>query len=210
MTGVEVGPGILFVLSAPSGTGKSTLARRLVDEDPAVVFSVSFTTRPRREGELDGREYHFVDERTFGDMETRNEFLEWAQVFGRRYGTGKEATRRILASGKDLLLDIDVQGARKIRTAGVPGVFLFILPPDYATLERRLRARRTESEADVVQRLSLARREGEEYPSYDYIMINDDLERTFEEIRAIVRAERCKVARRDARARHIMETFPRP
>lgn len=208
MMGTEPARGILFVISAPSGTGKSTLARRLVDEDGEIEFSISYTTRPKREGERDGREYHFVNDAWFDGMAERGEFLEWANVFGCRYGTVREATHALLASGKDLLLDIDVQGARKIRASGTPGVFLFVLPPDFATLERRLRARATECEPDLRHRLSIARREAEEYRNYDYVTINDNLERAYGEIRSIVRAERCRVPRREMRVREIMDSFP--
>ncbi len=201
-------PGILLVLSAPSGTGKSSLAQRLLTADPEVEFSVSYTTRPRREGERDGREYHFVDDVRFDAMVANGDFLEWAHVFGKRYGTGREATRGALARGRDVLLDIDVQGARQIRSSGVDAVFVFVLPPDFDTLEGRLRARRTEGEADLAQRLRVARQEAQEYPRYDYLVINGDLERALDEIRSIVRAERQKVARRRGEAQRIVATFP--
>jgi guanylate kinase len=133
--------GILFVISAPSGTGKSTLARKVLESTPELEFSVSYTTRPRREAEVDGREYHFVDRARFDAMIGAGEFLEWAEVFGQRYGTGREPTRGALSEGRDLLLDIDVQGARQVRRSGQAAVFVFVMPPDFATLEARLRAR---------------------------------------------------------------------
>jgi len=181
--------GLLFVISAPSGTGKSTLARRMLDGLPELEFSVSTTTRPRREGEVDGREYHFVDDATFDAMIRDGGFLEWATVYGRRYGTGRAATERILAGGRDLLLDIDVQGARQVRANGAPTVSMFVLPPDFATLESRLRSRGSESEGEIARRLARARPEAEEFEHYDYVVVNDDIERAAEELRAIVRAE---------------------
>src|SRR5262249_40999864 len=137
-------PGTLFVISAPSGTGKSTLARRLVAELPALLFSVSYTTRPRRTGEDNGREYHFVDDAGFDAMIAGNGFLEWARVFDRRYGTGREATAAALAAGESLLLDIDVQGARQVKASGLDAVSIFILPPDFAALKERLLGRGSE------------------------------------------------------------------
>ena len=130
--------GTLFVISAPSGTGKSTLARRLLESVGELRFSVSYTTRPRRPGEESGREYHFVDDARFDAMTASGAFLEWARVFGHRYGTGREATEAALGAGTDLLLDIDVQGARQVRASGLDCVSIFVLPPDFATLEERL------------------------------------------------------------------------
>ena len=127
--------GIVFVISAPSGTGKSTLARTLLESVPDLRFSVSYTTRPRRAGEESGREYHFVDEARFAAMVTAGGLLEWAKVFGNSYGTGREATETAIAAGQDLLLDIDVQGARQIRDSGLDAVSIFVLPPSYSALE---------------------------------------------------------------------------
>lgn len=200
--------GILFVLSAASGTGKTTLAQQLRERDGGIDLSVSFTTRPRRESERDGREYHFVDDARFDAMVARGELLEWAEVFGRRYGTGKEATERVLRSGRDLMLVIDVQGARRIRAAAVPAVFVFLLPPSFALLDSRLRGRRSETPADLERRLRVALGEVEEYSNYDYLLVNDDLERAVEDLRSVVRAERLRVARREAVAKRIVSTFP--
>lgn len=201
-------PGVLFVLSAPSGTGKSTLARGLLAAEPALAFSVSFTTRPPRAGEHDGRDYHFVDDATFDRMVERGGLLEWATVFGKRYGTGRAATAERLAEGRDLLLDIDVQGAAQVRRSGIEAVFVFVLPPDFATLEARLRARGTEREGDVARRLAVARAEAEEFPSYDYLLVNDDRERACADLSAIVHVERLRVGRRTEEARRIVATFP--
>ncbi|HVQ35700.1 MAG TPA: guanylate kinase, partial [Candidatus Bathyarchaeia archaeon] len=133
--------GIVFVISAPSGTGKSTLARRLLESVPGLKFSVSYTTRPRRAGEESGREYHFVDAARFDALAASGGLLEWAQVFGERYGTGRDATEAALAAGDDLLLDIDVQGARQIRASGLDAVSIFVMPPTFAALESRLKMR---------------------------------------------------------------------
>ena len=200
--------GILFVLSAPSGTGKSSLARELLAGDPRLAFSVSYTTRGMREGERDGREYHFVDDAAFDSMVERGDLLEWAHVFGKRYGTGRAVTEARLGEGCDLLLDIDVQGARQVRRSGAQAVFVFVLPPDFASLENRLRSRGTEGEADVERRLAQARGEAEEFPGYDYLVVNDDLDRACDDLRAVVRAERLRTARRDGDARRIVATFP--
>jgi guanylate kinase len=200
--------GILFVLSAPSGTGKSSLARRLLSEDRRLSFSVSYTTRSMREGERDGREYHFVDDAAFDSMVERGDLLEWAHVFGRRYGTGRVATEARLAHGSDLLLDIDVQGARQVRESGAEAVFVFVLPPDFASLETRLRSRGTEEETEIERRLAQARGEAEEFSGYDYLVVNDDLDRALDDLSAVVRAERLRTARRGGDARRIVATFP--
>jgi guanylate kinase len=202
------GGGTLFVISAPSGTGKSTLARRLMESVPGIAFSVSFTTRPRRAGEESGREYHFVDDDRFDAMVAAGGFLEWAPVFGRRYGTGREATDARLATGIDLLLDIDVQGAAQVRASGRDSVSIFILPPDYATLESRLRGRGSEDPADLAARLLEARREAMGYDLFDYVVVNADLEAASQELVAIVRAERARVSRRKGRVMEILDTFP--
>jgi guanylate kinase len=161
-----------------------------------------------RPGETDGREYRFVDDAAFDRMVDAGEFLEWAVVFGRRYGTGRSATEEVLAAGKDLLLDIDVQGARQVRERGVEAVSIFVLPPDYATLESRLRLRGSESDGEIQRRLSQARTEASEYDHYDYVVVNHDIERATKEIRAVVRAERARTDRRRAFVRKILETFP--
>jgi guanylate kinase len=200
--------GLLFVISAPSGTGKSSLARRMLVGLTGLEFSVSYTTRRRREGEVDGREYFFVDDASFDAMLRNGEMLEWAVVFDRRYGTSRAATDAVLASGRDLLLDIDVQGARQVRAHGAPSVSMFVLPPDFAALESRLRSRGSESEGEIERRLGRARPEAEEFEHYDYVVVNDDIERAAEELRAIVRAERSRRERRTVLVRRILETFP--
>jgi guanylate kinase len=200
--------GILFVISAPSGTGKSTLAQRLVRGVPGLEFSISYTTRRARDGERDGEQYHFVSPEEFRSMAGQGAFLEWAEVYGELYGTGLEATRRALAEGRDLLLDIDVQGARQVRGGPVAAVSVMILPPDYATLEARLRGRGSEAEAVRRHRLAHARAEAEDFSNFDYLVVNDDLEETVPALQAIVTAERSRSVRRAAQAQRIIATFP--
>jgi guanylate kinase len=200
--------GTLFVISAPSGTGKSTLARRLLESVPGLAFSVSYTTRPRRAGEEDGREYHFVDDARFDRMSEAGGFLEWAHVFEHRYATGRAATEEALAAGTDLLLDIDVQGARQVRAAGLDLVSAFILPPDFAALRDRLARRGSEGGPALALRLHEARREAMEYDRFDYVVVNADLEAATAELAAIVRAEGARTARRRDRVRTILSTFP--
>jgi guanylate kinase len=202
--------GIVFVISAPSGTGKSTLARRLIETVPDLKFSVSYTTRPRRAGEESGREYHFVDEARFTTLAESGGLLEWATVFGKSYGTGREATEAALAAGQDLLLDIDVQGARQIRASGLDAVSVFVLPPSYAALEARLRMRGSDDDAVVADRLREARREVMEYDQFDFVVVNAELEDATATLASIVRAERSRTARLHERVRGITETFPAP
>jgi guanylate kinase len=202
--------GTLFVISAPSGTGKTTLARRVLESVPGLGFSVSYTTRPRRAGEESGREYHFVDDPRFDAMVASGGFLEWAHVFGHRYGTGREATEAALQGGTDLLLDIDVQGARQLRAAGLDAVSVFILPPDFETLASRLRLRASEDEHALRGRLGKARDEAMEYDQFDYTVVNAEVEEASQELIAIVRAERARTARRRGTAAEIVSTFPAP
>ncbi len=186
--------GILFILSAPSGSGKSTLVtmlRSLVDQ---LDFSISDTTRAPRGAEQEGREYHYVSSQTFQEMIDRDEFLEWADVFGNRYGTARHSLDQACARGRDLLLDIDVQGARQVRQRMPDAVSIFVLPPNPRELEARLRNRsRAEGSLDAVviqRRLDKARQEIENYPQYGYILINDVLDIAVEQLLAIVKVER--------------------
>jgi guanylate kinase len=203
----EGNPGILFVLSAPSGTGKSTVARALVSQLRELEFSVSYTTRPPRPGEEEGRDYNFIGRERFESMIADGDFLEWATVFGNLYGTGLERTRRALRNGRDLLLDIDIQGARKVRSGPLESVSVMILPPDYATLEKRLAGRGSEEEPERRMRLTEALVEAGEYKDFDYVVVNDELDRTVSAIEAIVRAERRRSSRCEKQADNILATF---
>ncbi|TVQ99398.1 MAG: guanylate kinase [Desulfovibrionales bacterium] len=181
--------GVLLVISAPSGAGKSTLINKLRVEFNRLAFSVSYTTRLPREGEVDGREYHFVDPDMFSRLRETGELAEWAEVHGHFYGTSRPAVQRMLAEGRDVLFDIDVQGSRQLRQAFSQGAFVFLFPPSMQVLEQRLRGRGTESEQSVAQRLANARHELEQADSLDYWIINDNLEQAYQELRAVYLAE---------------------
>jgi guanylate kinase len=188
--------GLLIVVSSPSGAGKTTLCRRLIDEFPKIVFSVSYTTRPQRRGEEDGVDYHFVDRDKFDQMIAREEFAEWAEVFGHRYGTTVEAVRQALEEGRHVLFDIDYQGGRQLKASFErEAVLVFVLPPSLAELERRLRQRATDA-ADVIERrLAKARDELGQYGIYQYLIVNDDLPRAYDRLRAIYLAAQSTIDR---------------
>lgn len=191
--------GLLFVVSAPSGTGKTTVVEQLVKIVPTLEMSRSYTSRPPRSNERDGVDYNFVSRSEFQDRIARGDFLEHADVFGNYYGTGKAETEARLASGRDLVLVIDVQGARQVRER-IHGVGVFMLPPSFQVLEHRLRGRSQDPEAAIQRRLATARSEVSAVSEYDYVVINDELDRCVAELRGIVLAER---ARRDRRAQMI-------
>jgi guanylate kinase len=184
--------GLLLVVSAPSGAGKSSLIDALLKADPQLRLSVSYTTRPPRPGEQNGREYHFVDEKTFMEMLTRGEFLESAQVHGHRYGTSQAVIRQALARGEDLVLEIDWQGAQQVRRLHPDCIGVFILPPSIAELERRMRARAQDSEDVIRRRLSVAEEEISHAPEFEYAIINSNFDEAKQDLQAIIRVERLK------------------
>lgn len=195
-------PPLVVVVSAPSGTGKSTICRQLIDSagssstcQQEIEFSVSTTTRKPRRNEKDGMNYHFVDDETFETMKRNDEFLEDAIVHGERYGTPRSAVQTTLESGKDVLLDIDVQGGRQVKEQCDEAVLVFIAPPDLDELERRLRNRGTEDESEISRRLREASDELNSIDLYDYVVINDEIERAVEKINAIRAAEKCRLNR---------------
>jgi guanylate kinase len=201
------GTGILFVISAPSGTGKSTVVREVVRRTEGLEFSVSYTTRPPRPGEEERKDYHFVSRERFEEMIRGEAFVEWAEVFGNLYGTGLDVTRAALDQGSDLVLDIDTQGALQVREGPIAAVSIMLLPPDFETLKARLLGRGSEDEQTRGRRLGEARAEADEYVNFDYLVINEELEQAVETVCAIVRAERRRVSRRRDEVRRILATF---
>lgn len=188
--------GLLYVLSSPSGAGKSTIARMLMASDEGVAMSVSATTRPIRPGEEDGKDYHFVTDERFDEMVAGGEFLEWAHVFGHRYGTLKAEVLRVIEGGRDVLLDIDWQGTQQLKQVDPDIVRVFILPPSMEELERRLRNRKTDSDEVVRRRMDRAAAEISHWAEYDYVLINNDAEKCRELVHNILKAERLKATRR--------------
>ncbi|WCM27596.1 guanylate kinase [Sphingomonas sp. QA11] len=188
--------GVLFVLSSPSGAGKSTIARKLREDQPELVVSVSYTTRPIRPGEVDGVDYHFVDLETFRAMVANHEFLEWAHVFGHRYGTPKAQVWNVLEQGRDILFDIDWQGAQQLhQLAGGDIVRVFILPPSMTELRSRLERRATDSVEVIDARMDRAANEVSHWDGYDYVLVNDDVDHCFDCVKTILAAERLKRSR---------------
>jgi len=185
--------GLLFVVSAPSGTGKTTVVERLVQVVPNLSMSRSYTSRPARAGECDGVDYNFITRLRFEEMVRADAFLEWADVFGNLYGTGAADAERELATGRDLVLVIDVQGARQVRKRRHDTIAIFVLPPSFSALERRLRGRSKDPEEAIRRRLVTARAEVDAVKEYDYVVVNDELETCVDRLRAIVLAERARL-----------------
>jgi guanylate kinase len=199
--------GTLFIVSAPSGTGKTTLVERLVQIVPNLRMSRSYTSRPARAGERDGVDYNFISRQQFEAMIGAGDFLEWADIYGNLYGTCASETEAALARGEDVVLVIDVQGARQVRNRVTSTVGIFILPPSAAILEQRLRGRSKDSEDQILRRLAVARSEVGEYEQYDYVVINDELAAAVERLRAAVLAERARVRVMRGPAERVLGTF---
>jgi guanylate kinase len=199
--------GLLFIVSAPSGTGKTTLVERLVHELPNLHMSRSYTSRVPRQGERNGIDYNFITRERFEVMAQEGEFLEWADVFGNYYGTCAADTEACLARGEDVVLVIDVKGARQVRSRGIETVGIFVLPPSAAILEQRLRGRSKDSEEQILRRLTVARGEVAEYVQYEYVVVNDEVDAAVDRLRAIVLAERARIKPMRAPAEVIIGTF---
>ncbi len=199
---------LLLVLSSPSGAGKTTLTRMLLERCPELRFSVSHTTRAPRAGEVDGADYHFVDRTQFQDLVARGAFLEWAEVHGNLYGTSSAEIDRARASSgcTGMIFDIDYQGARQIKSKVADVVTAFLLPPSMHELERRLRGRASETEETLQRRYNVAKREIEHYALFDYVVINEEIQRAFDELRSIVVAERTRRQRRARVAEALLRT----
>jgi guanylate kinase len=194
-------------VSAPSGAGKTTLVERLVQTVPALAMSRSYTSRPARDGEIDGVDYTYVTRRAFEAKIAEGDFLEWADVFGNLYGTSASDTERVLASGRDLVLVIDVQGARQVRQRGLETTAIFVLPPSYEMLERRLRGRSRDSEEAIQRRLRVSRDEVSSFHEYDFVVVNDEVAAAVDRLRSIIVATRAQLKRMAASAENIVRTF---
>jgi guanylate kinase len=199
--------GLLFIVSAPSGAGKTTLVERLVEQTPGLKMSRSYTSRPARAGETDGVDYNFVSRERFESMAQAGEFLEWASLYGHLYGTCAADTEGLLANGHDVVLVIDVQGARTVRAAGVRTSTVFVMPPSFAILEQRLRGRSKDSEPEIQRRLQVARDEVAAFSEYDFVVVNDEVTAAVDRLRAIVIAERARLQRMQGEAEGIVRTF---
>jgi guanylate kinase len=203
------GPGMLIVVSSPSGGGKGTLVDRVLQTVPGVSYSVSYTTRAPRTGEQDGREYFFVSNAAFEEMIQRGEFLEWADVFGYLYGTHRTQVERERAAGRDIILEIDVQGAESVRGLIGDAVTVFILPPSFELLKNRLIARGTDSPESLAKRLRGAPAEVEQYRNFQYVILNDDINRASAQLASVIYAERARRERQEITARDSLADFAR-
>jgi guanylate kinase len=187
--------GMLIVVSAPSGAGKTTLCREVRSSLPDLAYSVSYTTRPPRPGEVDGKDFYFVTESAFDELKTAGGFAEWAPVHGNLYGTHASTIERELDEGRDILLDIDTQGARQLRARYPEAVLIFIIAPSMAELEQRLRERRSDAEAEITRRLARAREEIQLWRQYDYLIVNRDVKEAVDQLVTVIQAERCRTTR---------------
>ncbi len=199
--------GLLFIVSAPSGSGKTTLVERLVEQTPHLKMSRSYTSRPARAGETDGVDYNFVTRDRFEAMAAAGEFLEWAPLYGHLYGTCAADTEAMLAAGSDVVLVIDVQGARKVRASGLETSTVFVMPPSLAVLEQRLRGRRKDADPEIQRRLEVARIEVAAFSEYDFVIVNDEVTAAVDRLRSIVIAQRARLKRMHAQAETIVRTF---
>ena len=200
-------PGTLFVVSSPSGGGKGTLIRRVLQLVPDLSYSVSYTTRPPRNGEMEGRDYFFINREVFEQMVSANEFLEWACVHGNLYGTARRQVATETTSGVDIVLEVDVQGAESIRKLMLDAVSIFILPPSYEILKERLIARGTDTPEELEVRLRNAPEELRQFSCFDYVIINDDADRAATQLAAIVHAERARCERKEELVKAVIENF---
>lgn len=199
--------GILFVVSSPSGGGKGTLIQRMLKKIPDLSYSVSFTTRAPRTGEIDGREYFFVTQEKFEQIAAAGEFLEWANVHGKFYGTSRQQVAHETSAGRDIILEVDVQGAASVRALVPDSVSVFILPPSFEVLRQRLIARGTDSPDELNVRLRNAPAELKDYSAFQYVILNDDADRAADQLAAIVYAERARLSRQESRIRNVVEAF---
>lgn len=201
------GRGILFVVSSPSGGGKGTLIQRVLNKVPNLSYSVSFTTRAPRSGEVNGREYFFITPEKFEEMVAADEFLEWAHVHCKQYGTARKQVAREIAEGRDIILEVDVQGAASVRQLMADSVSIFILPPSFEVLKTRLTARGTDSPEELDVRLRNAPVELRDYSAFQYVIINDDAELAANQMAAIVFAERARLNRQEHKIKNVVEAF---
>jgi guanylate kinase len=199
--------GCLFIVSGPSGSGKSAMVGSVLKSLPNLKFSISYTTRAPRGNERDGVEYHFVSKEAFESLVRDNALVEWAQVYGNYYGTAKKSIDDLLAEGSDVVLDIDVQGAATIRNKRPDSVSVFIMPPSYQVLKERLERRKLDKKYVIEQRLRISCDEITRYKDFDYLIINDELSRSTDELRAIILGSDCRMERRSESAKRILETF---
>ena len=200
----------VFIISAPSGSGKSTLVHRLLASHPGLLFSISYTTRPPRPTETNGIDYNFISRKDFEARLARGEFLEYAEVFGNFYGTNRETFESATRQGNDLVLDIDVQGARQLKVAIPQAISIFVLPPSRDVLEQRLRSRSQDSEEVIQRRLRGAAEEVQNYTQYDFVLINRDIDEASTRLASIVEAERLRKARMEEEVRPILDSFTEP